>query len=249
MKILICLSVVPDTTTKIHFTDEGTILDKAGIQWIINPWDELALTRAIELKENPAYKIENITTATVGLKATEAVIKKALAMGADKAYRVDAEPTDAFFVANQLHEILQKEKFDIVLFGIESSDYNNSAVGGMVAEMMGIPSISSVMKLEMEESKIRMERAVEGGSETVIAEMPVIAIVQKGIAKEPKIASMRGIMLARKKPITTVSPVSTNSFIEFDRFELPKPKAKCKIIDEENVKELVDLLHNEAKVI
>lgn len=249
MKILICVSNVPDTTTKIKLTGDKKAVDLANVQWIINPWDELALTRALELKENTAGAIEKITVITVGNAAAEPTMRKALAIGADNAIRVNAEPKDAWFVATQIAEAIKAENFDIILCGIESSDYNGSALGGMLSEMMGIPSVSSVSRLEIEGGKIKVNREIAGGFETVEIVSPFVAIVQKGITKEPRIPSMRGIMMARQKPLTVVQPVDVDALTEFVSFEPPLPKAACKMVDAENVAQLVDLLHNEAKII
>ena len=247
MKVLICISNVPDTTTKIRFNADNTAFDTAGIQWIINPWDELALTRALELKETTGGTIEKITVVAVGLKDAEPTLRKALAIGADDAVRIDAEPKDAFFVAEQLAQVAKD--YDIILCGIEASDYNGSAVGGMLSEFLNIPSVSSVSKLIIENGDVKVNREIDGGSETLSTEVPFVAIVQKGIALEPRIPSMRGIMMARKKPLNVLPAVETEALTEFVSYELPPAKAACKIVDAENVKELVNLLHNEAKVI
>jgi len=249
MKILVCISNVPDTTTKIKFINENKTFDNAGVQWIINPWDELALTRAIEIKEANAGLIENITVAHVGLNTSEPTIRKALAIGADKAIRVNAEPKDAFYVATQLAEIIKKEPFDIILCGIESSDYNGVSVGGMLSEILNIPSISALTSIEVANGSFTFKREIDGGHEIVSVSTPFVGIVQKGIAKDARIPNMRGIMMAKTKPLQVVEPVPTENFTDFISFSFPKPKAACKKVDPENVKELVNLLHNEAKVI
>jgi electron transfer flavoprotein beta subunit len=247
MKILICLSNVPDTTTKVKFTDNNTVFDKAGVQWIINPWDELALTRALEIKETSGGAITNITIVTVGRADVEPTMRKSLAIGADDAIRVDADPKDAYYVAAQLAEVAKN--FDIIISGIEASDYNGSAVGGMLAEFLNIPSVSSISRMEIEAGIIAITREIDGGSEKVAVETPFVAIVQKGITKEPRIPAMRGIMMARKKPLKIVPAVDIDALTEITNFELPTAKAACKMLDAENVKELVDLLKNEAKVL
>ena len=249
MKILVCLSNVPDTTTKIKLVDDNKAFDKTGVQWIINPWDELALTRAIQLKQNTANSIENITVLTVGGKDAEPTIRKALAIGADDAVRIDAEPKDAYFVAAQIAGYVKSNSFDIIFTGIESSDYNGSAVGGMLAEFLNIPSVSAISNFDIENSELKITRDIDGGKELVTAKMPMVAIVQKGIAKEPMIAAMRGIMMARKKPLNVVNPTDVDALTEISNFEMPQPKPPCKMFEPENVKELVDALQNEAKVI
>ncbi len=249
MKILICISNVPDTTTKIRFVDDNTKFDVNGVQWIINPWDELALTRALELKEASGGAIEKVTVITVGPKSVEPTIRKALAIGADDAIRVDAETEDAYEVANLIAEAVKDMGYDIIISGIESSDYNGSAVGGMVAEFLELPSVSAVSSLNIEDGNVVIKREIDGGSEIVTTPVPFVAIVQKGIAIEPRIPSMRGIMMARKKPLNVVEPAAASPMTEYVNYELPPAKAACKIIDAENVKELVTLLHTEAKVI
>ncbi len=249
MKILVCISNVPDTTTKIKFVNDNKTFDTAGVQWIINPWDELALTRALDIKDAQPGIIESITVANVGAADTEPTIRKALAIGADKAIRVNAEPKDSFFIATQLAEVVKKENYDIILCGIESCDGNGSSVGGMLSEVLNMPSVSAVSFLDIEAGKIKLKREIDGGQEVVTTQTPFIAIVQKGICKEPRIPSMRGIMGARTKPLQVVEPVAAEPLVEFVNYEYPKPKAACKKIDPENVKELVNLLHNEAKLI
>ncbi|MBN2775816.1 MAG: electron transfer flavoprotein subunit beta/FixA family protein [Prolixibacteraceae bacterium] len=248
MKIAVCLGNVPDTTTKVKFVD-GATLDKAGIQWIINPWDELALTRAIELKEDAGNAVNSVTAITVGGKDSEPTIRKALAIGADDAIRVDAEPADAFAVASELAEVIKGKDFDIIMCGIESSDYNGSAVGGMLAEILDLPSVSAVSKMNISGNEIELDREIDGGKEVVTVQTPFVAVVQKGIAKEPRIAAMRGIMMARKKPLDVVPSTGISANAEFKSFGLPQPKAPCKMVDPANVAELVSLLQNEAKVL
>jgi len=249
MNILVCISNVPDTTTKVKFIDDFKKLDTTGIQWVINPWDELSLTRALELKDDAANGIQKVTVAHVGLAGAEPTIRKALAIGADDAIRVNADPADGIYVAEQLAAVLKNESYDIILCGIESSDYNGSMVGGMLAEFLDIPSVSSVSGLKIENGAAVITREIDGGKEVVSVPAPFVAIVQKGIAKEPRIAAMRGIMMARTKPIKVVEPSGNGPLTELVNYEKPKPRAACKFIDPENPKQLVELLQNEAKVI
>jgi electron transfer flavoprotein beta subunit len=249
MKILVCISNVPDTTTKIKFAGGNTTIDTAGIQWVINPWDELSLTRALELKDDASSGIKSVTVIHVGPATSEPTIRKALAIGADDAIRVNADSSDAWFVAAQIAEVVRKEQFDIIMCGIESSDYNGSVVGGMVAEFLEIPSVSAVSGLKFENGQPVMVREIDGGKEVVSVPFPFVAVVQKGIAKEPRIAAMRGIMMARSKPVKIYEPASVESMTEIVEFEKPVPRAACKFIDAENPAQLLDLLLNEAKVI
>lgn len=249
MKILVCISNVPDTTTKIKFVENGAKLDATGIQWVINPWDELSLTRALELKDNATSGVKSVTVAHVGLATSEPTIRKALAIGADDAIRINADPCDSYFVAGQLAEVIKNEKFDIILCGIESSDFNGSTVGGMISEFLGIPSVSSVSNLKIENGQPVIIREIDGGKEVVSVSTPFVAVVQKGIAKEPRIAAMRGIMMARTKPVKVIEPAAIDSLTEIVVFEKPAPRAACRFIDAENPKQLIELLQNEAKVI
>ncbi len=249
MKILVCISNVPDTTTKIKLTADKTAIDLANVQWIINPWDELALTRALELKEASAGKITKVSVISVGSQGAEPTIRKALAIGADDAYRVNAEAKDAFFAAFQIAEAVKAEAYDIILCGIESSDFNGSAFGGMLAEFMNLPSVSSVSNFEFAGEAVKVNREIPGGYEVVEPQLPFVAVVQKGITKEPRIPSMRGIMMARQKPLKVIEAAAAEALTEFVAYEPPQPKAACKMVDPANVAELVELLHKEAKII
>lgn len=249
MKILVCISNVPDTTTRIKFVEGNTSIDTTGIQWVINPWDELSLTRALELKDDQTSGVKSVTIVHVGPAASEPTIRKALAIGADDAVRVNSDSSDAYFVAAQIAEVVKKEQYDIVMCGIESSDFNGSVVGGMVSEFLGIPSVSSVSGLRIENGKPVLTREIDGGKESVRVPVPFVAIVQKGIAKEPRIAAMRGIMMARTKPVKVFEPVQADRLTEIAGFEKPQPRAACKYVDAENPAQLIELLQNEAKVI
>ncbi len=249
MKILVCISNVPDTTTRVKFLENNTKLDTAGIQWVINPWDELSLTRALELKEKPGAGVDKVTVIHVGEQSSEPTIRKALAIGADDAIRVNADPLDAYFVAAQIAEIVRGEDFDIILSGIESSDHNGSTVGGMLSEFLDIPSVSAVSSLDLEGGEAVITREIDGGKEIVNVPVPFVAVVQKGIAKEPRIAAMRGIMMARSKPIKVIEPVSVDPLTNVESYTLPEERAACKFIDADKPAELIEILQNEAKVI
>lgn len=249
MKILVCISNVPDTTTKIKFTADGKQFDSTGVQWIINPWDELALTRALELKETSNGLIDKITVINVGTKDTEITIRKALAIGADNAVRIDAIPTDAFAVASELAKYIENNPFDLILTGIESSDYNGNAVGGILAELLNITHVSAVSAIDLKDGKFEVTREIDGGKQILSVPTPFVAAVQKGIAKEPRIASMRGVMAARTKQLEVITPANIPPLTEYLNFELPQPKGKCKMIPAEQLDELVRVLHDEIKAI
>ncbi len=248
MKILVCISNVPDTTTKVKFIDDSKKLDVNGIQWVINPWDELALTRALELKDDAANGIQAVTVAHVGTLASEPTIRKALAIGADDAIRVNIEAGDAYQIAAQLAEAIRNENFNLIMCGIESSDHNGSTVGGMLAEFLGFPSVTGVSSVKFEGGQTVITREIDGGKEILSVPSPFVAIVQKGIAKEPRIAAMRGIMMARTKPIKVVEPQAIDSLTEVINYEMPKPRAACKYVEADNAGQLISLLQNEAKV-
>ena len=249
MKILVCIANVPDTTTKIKFDSDMKHLDTKDVQWVINPWDELSLTRALEIKEKSGGKIEKVSVVNVGKSNTESTIRKALAIGADDAFRIDAEPVDAYYIAAQIAEVVKNEKFDIIFCGKEASDYNNSAVGAMLAEFLDIPSVSSVTSFDIDGDKIIIKREIDGGKETLSINTPFVAVVQKGIAINPRIAAMRGIMMAKTKPIKVYNPVETDILTESISFELPAAKSACKMVDADNTDKLIELLHGEAKVL
>jgi electron transfer flavoprotein beta subunit len=244
MKILVCITHVPDTTSKINFKDNNTKFDTTGVQFIIGPYDDYALARAIELKESSGA---TVTVLNVGLVDTEPTIRKALAIGADDAIRVNADPTDSFFVATQIAE-QAKAGYDLILMGRESIDYNSGVVHSLVGEMLGMPSVSPVMKLELDGNKAKLAREIEGGKEYLEVNLPFVAGCQEPIA-EWKIPNMRGIMSARTKPLKVVEAKTVNTGVQTQKFELPPPKGSVKMVPADNVKELVNLLKNEARVL
>jgi electron transfer flavoprotein beta subunit len=248
MKVLVCISNVPDTTTKVKFVDDSKKLDVNGIQWVINPWDELALTRALELKDDASNGVQSVTVAHVGLINSEPTIRKALAIGADDAIRINIEAGDAYSIAAQLAEAIRNENFDIILCGIESSDHNGSTVGGMLAEFLAYPSVTGVSSVNIEGGQPVITRESDGSKEILTVPTPFVAVVQKGIAKEPRIAAMRGIMMARTKPVKVVEPQTVESLTEVINYEMPKPRAACKYVNAEDAGQLIALLQNEAKV-
>lgn len=245
MKILVCISNVPDTTAKINLTDDKKNIVTAGVQYIINPYDEIALTRAIELTEKDGG---TVTVITVGDASTEPTIRKALAIGATDAVRVDAAPRDAFFVSRQIAAYASAEKFDMILTGRESIDYNGAQVAAMVGEMLDIPSITIVKSLKVESGTATLEREIEGGKEVINCPLPLIASASEGMA-EPRIPNMRGIMSARTKPLKVVPAVDVPQHQKFVSYEKPAPRGNVTLVPSDDVKKLVDLLHLEAKAI
>lgn len=245
MKILVCITHVPDTTSRIAFTDGDKKFDANGVQFIIGPYDDYALARAVELKEQSGG---SITVLNVGGAETEPTLRKALAIGADEAIRINAEPTDSLFVASEIAHVAKDAGYDLILMGRESIDFNGGMVHGMVGEILGIPSISPVMTLDVDGDTAKMAREIEGGKETLEVKMPLVAGCQEPIA-EWKIPNMRGIMSARTKPLNVVEPSQNQSGTNLDKYELPPAKGEVKMVDADNVAELVDLLKNDAKII
>lgn len=248
MKILVCISHVPDTTSKINFTNGDTEFDKNGVQFVINPNDEFGLTRAIWFKEKQGA---NVTVVTVGEVDTEATLRKALAIGADEAIRINANPTDGMFVAKQLAEVVKQGNYDLVIAGKESLDYNGGMVPGMLAALLGYNFINSCTGLEIDGSKATAIREIDGGKETLSTSLPLIIGGQKGLVEEKdlRIPNMRGIMMARSKALTVNEPTSDTKVTNAVKFEKPAPRSAVKLVSADNLDELVNLLHNEAKVI
>jgi electron transfer flavoprotein beta subunit len=245
MKILVCISKVPDTTTKISFVDNDTRFNEDKVQFIVNPYDEwYALVRALELKETLGG---NVTILLVGKADGEAIIRKALAIGADDAVRIDMDPQDAFSTAKSIADYANGKGYEIVLTGKETIDYNGSEVGGMIAELMDAPFISLSTKLDIVEGKAVTEIDIEGGVEVITSPLPVVISAAKGMA-EARIPNMRGIMASRTKPIEVVA-ASVAPLVGVKKFTLPNPKSAVKIISADNMDQLVELLHTEAKVI
>ena len=247
MKILVCISRTPDTTSKIAFKDNNSTFEEAGVQWIINPYDEwYALVRAIELKEkNTSIQLHLIN---VGLADCDPIIRKALALGGDEAVRVNATSDDSYYIAAQIAEVAKQGNYDLVLTGKETIDYNASSVGGMLAELLEMPYISLATNLEINDTTATVSREIEGGEEMAEVQLPVVISCQKGVA-EQRIPNMRGIMAARTKPLKVVEPANIEPLTQVVSFELPPPKAGVKLVAADNVPELVRLLHEEAKVI
>ena len=248
MKILVCISHVPDTTSKINFTENDTKFDSNGVQFVINPYDEFALTRAMWLKEKQGA---SVTVVNVGNASTEPTLRKALAIGADDAIRVNTEATDGFAVAKELAEVVKNGGYNLVLAGKESIDYNGGMVPGMLASLLDYNFVNACIGLEIEGEKATISREIDGGKEVLSCNLPLVIAGQKGLVEEKdlRIPNMRGIMMARKKPLTIVEPVNTEFATATVSFEKPAAKSACKIISPDNVGELVNLLHTEAKVI
>ncbi|HEX8515582.1 MAG TPA: electron transfer flavoprotein subunit beta/FixA family protein [Bacteroidia bacterium] len=246
MKILVCISNVPDTTTKITFSSDNSTFNSAGVQFVINPYDEwYALVRALELKETLGG---NVTIIHVGGADSEATIRKGLAIGADDAVRIDAEANDAFAVAEQIAAYAKDKGFDLIMAGKETINYNGAMVGAMLAELLDMPFISMTTKLDIAGTTATIEHDIDGGTEVVECPLPLVLSANKGMA-EARIPNMRGIMAARTKPLTVVPAAAADKLTSIKSYELAKGRTECKFIDAANPEQLIDLLHNEAKAI
>jgi len=247
MKILVCISQAPDTTSKIAFTDNNTKFNEAGVTYIINPYDEwYALVRALELKE--AGIATEISIATVGNASSEAIIRKALALGGDQAYRINTESNDTYLVAAQIAAFAKEKGFDLILTGKESIDYNNASVGASIAADLDLEYVGFATKLDVSGTTLTVTREIEGGEETATLSTPAVISCQKGMA-EARIPNMRGIMAARTKPLNVIEPAAISALTTIASYELLPAKSGVKLFEIDQMDALVAALHNEAKVI
>lgn len=248
MKILVCISHVPDTTSKINFVNNDTEFDTNGVQFVINPNDEFGLTRAIWFQEQQGA---SVTVVNIGGTDAEATLRKALAIGANEAIRVNAIPTDGFFVAKQLAEIAKNGNYDLIICGKESLDYNGGMVPGMLASLLNYNFVNSCTDLTITGNTAKAAREIDGGKEIISATLPLVIGGQKGLVEEKdlRIPNMRGIMTARTKALNIQEPVASTINTKAIKFEKPAPKSAVKLISADNLDELINLLHNEAKVI
>ncbi len=248
MKILVCISNVPDTTSKINFSNGDTEFDVNGVQFVINPNDEFGLTRAIWFQEQQGA---SVTVANVGGADAEATLRKALAIGANEAIRVNSNPTDGFFVAKQLAEVAKKGDYDLIICGKESLDYNGGMVPGMLASLLDYNFVNSCTELTIEGTTAKASREIDGGKENIITQLPLVIGGQKGLVEEKdlRIPNMRGIMTARSKVLSVLEPISASVNTKAVKFEKPAPKSAVKLFAADDLDGLINALHNEAKVI
>ena len=248
MKILVCISHVPDTTSKIDFVDDREF-DTSGISFVINPYDEFGLTKSVFIKENNGA---NITVLCVGDSSCESSLRKALAIGADEAVRIDHIPKDSLNVAKLIYDYIKDKEYDLIITGRESIDYNSGVVPGLISKMLNIPIVNACIGLDIKDNVVHLKREIDGGTEVLESNFPILIAGQKGLVEEKdlKIPSMRGIMMARKKTLSIVKPENDlQSSLKLNKYEKPIVKASCKMVDSNNIEELVELLHKEAKVI
>jgi len=248
MKILVCISHVPDTTSKINFSENNSKFDKTGVQFVINPNDEFGLTRAIWLKEKNNATVDVIN---VGLQDTETTLRKALAIGADKAIRINHDPKDGFSVAKFISNYINKNSYDLIIAGRESIDYNGGMVPGMISALTNINFIDKCIALNISDNSVEAAREIEGGKENISTNLPLIIGGQKGLVEESdlRIPNMRGIMMARKKELIVIEVSEDPSATHSKSFEKPQPKGEVTLVSADDIEKLIHLLHNEAKAL
>ena len=248
MKILVCISHVPDTTSRINFSNQDTAFDSSGVQYVINPNDEFGLTRAMWFKEKQSASVDVIN---VGTSLTEPTLRKTLAIGADQAFRIDSDPKDGFFVAKQITEFLKSNSYDLIIAGRESIDYNGAMVPGMIASMNNMNFVTNCVKLDINENIATLEREIDGGKEILSCSLPLVIGGQKGLVEESdlKIPNMRGIMQARQKPLNVIPAFDCELKTKSVKYYKPAERNEVKLIPSDNLDQLIDLLHNEAKVL
>ena len=248
MKILVCISHVPDTTSRINFSNQDTAFDSSGVQYVINPNDEFGLTRAMWFKEKQSASVDVIN---VGTSLTEPTLRKTLAIGADQAFRIDSDPKDGFFVAKQITEFLKSNSYDLIIAGRESIDYNGAMVPGMIASMNNMNFVTNCVKLDINENIATLEREIDGGKEILSCSLPLVIGGQKGLVEESdlRIPNMRGIMQARQKPLNVIPAFDCELKTKSVKYYKPAERNEVKLIPSDNLDQLIDLLHYEAKVL
>ena len=248
MNILVCISHVPDTTSRINFSNQDTAFDSSGVQYVINPNDEFGLTRAMWFKEKQSASVDVIN---VGTSLTEPTLRKTLAIGADQAFRIDSDPKDGFFVAKQITEFLKSNSYDLIIAGRESIDYNGAMVPGMIASMNNMNFVTNCVKLDINENIATLEREIDGGKEILSCSLPLVIGGQKGLVEESdlRIPNMRGIMQARQKPLSVIPAFDCELKTKSVKYYKPAERNEVKLIPSDNLDQLIDLLHNEAKVL
>ena len=250
MKIAVCVSHVPDTATKVKIGQDEKSIDPNGVTYIINPYDEFAVEEALKTKEKLGGDNE-IIAISVGNDSSKETIRKALAMGVDKGILLkDENSRDSFGIAKALAEEIKSLGCELVFFGKQSVDYDNSITGQLTATMLGYSCVAVVVDFKLDGDKVVAEREIEGGKEVVETKLPAVITAQKGL-NEPRYASLKGIMAAKKKTIEEKPAAASDNFTEVIKLKLPEPKKPGRILgtDSSAVPELVKLLREEAKVI
>jgi electron transfer flavoprotein beta subunit len=248
MKIAVCVNHVPDTETKVKISSDGKSIDRTGVNFMLAPYDEIAVEEGLRMREKFTG---DVTVISLGNDKHKEALRKALAMGADKAVLVkDESERDSYGVAVGLAAALKPLAPDVILFGKQSIDYDDAQVGTLVAEMLGMPSVNVVVKIEIQDGKAICVREIEGGHETVEVTLPAVFLAQKGL-NDPRYPSLKGIMAAKNKPIEEQTTAPAEQRVEILAMHKPAAKAAGRIVgtDKSAVPELVRLLHEEAKVI
>lgn len=248
MNILVCISQVPDTTTKIAIGADGASMNPAGVKFILNPYDEFAIETGLRLKEQHGG---SVTTITVGPDTAKEVLRTALAMGSDAAVHVkDANRADSFVVASSIAEFASEISPDIIVFGRQSIDFDSFTVPSMVAEILGWPDISTVSSLSIDGTAVTAESDIEGGKQHVSATLPCVISAQKGLY-DPRYPKLPDIMKAKSKPIAEREASNATARVATVSMTLPESKRLNKVLgdSDSDIHELVRLLHEEAKVI
>lgn len=246
MKIIVCVARVIETTAKIKFNADQTAFDDQGVQYIVNPYDEwYALVRALELKEQLGGEV---TVLHVGGADSDQIIRKCLAIGADHAIRINHDPAGGEETARLLASRIGDMEYDIIFTGQETVDYNGGVVPPMLAALLDLPFTGVVSHLEVDGQKATLTRQIEGGVEIVESPLPLVLSATKDLAQQ-RIPNMRGIMMAKRKPLEVVEPNEVKAKSSFVKFHLPDQEKSITFVDPEDMDELVRLLHEEAKVI
>lgn len=248
MNIVVCINHVPDTETKIKVASDNMSIDKTGVNYMLSPYDEIAIEEGLRIREK--FKGE-VVAISLGNDAHKETLRKALAMGVDKVVLLkDDGIRDSYAVAFGLAEEIKQRKPDVVLCGKQSIDYDDAQVGTLVAELLGLPSVAVVVKLDVQDGKVVSEREIEGGHEIVETRLPAVFLAQKGL-NEPRYPSLKGIMAAKSKPIEEKPAAQAETRVETTQMRKPPAKGAGKIVgtDKSAVPELIRLLHEEAKVI
>lgn len=246
MKLLVCISKTPDTTSKIAFSADSREFISDGVSYIMNPYDEwYALVRAIELKEKLGG---TVTAISVGDTSSDIILRKAMAIGADDAIRIDSKASSSYFVAKQIANHAKDANYDIIFLGKETIDYNGAEVGAMVSELLDLPYFSFVNHLEIEGDEKIVTREIEGGEEKAATTSACVISAAKGLA-EQRIPNMQGIMMSKRKPLVVNEPIACDELVSLSSHQLPPAKKGVTLIPADNIDELVRLLHEEAKVI
>ena len=248
MNILVCISNVPDTTSKINFIENDTSFDTSGVQFVINPNDEFGLTKAVWMKESNQA---NVTVLTVGDSSVEATLRKCLAIGADKAIRIDCPANDAYSVAKEIEGHCRETNYDLIICGRESIDYNGGLVPGLLAGLLDLNFVTNCVDLKIEDSKATFSREMSGGTEISECQLPLVVGSQKGLVEESDliIPNMRGIMMARQKPLEVIQAKGIDPKTHDKKFSKPEAKSEVKLVKADELDKLIDLLENEAKVL